>query len=164
MNENLAQMKLMGMQADTKNINWIEAVVNFTNNNVPAEVVTRLKELWETTKTIAGQVYEIGKILVMKIIEFILANPNMAIGAVIGVAIGSLTNMIPFIGTMLAPLAMAIGAFFGAVAGHRLDKLVKGEITSFKDSNIFADLISVSKEFWKLLSEVFQALKIHFTD
>ena len=162
MTENVAQMELMVLSNQNKGMKWLDAVVKLTNKDIPAEVVTRLQDLWETTKTISGQVYEVGKILVMKIIEFILANPKMAIGAVLGVAVGSLVNMIPWVGTMLAPLAMAIGAFFGAIAGHRLDKLAKGELTSYNDSSIFADLITIAKEFWKVIVEIFKALKTHF--
>lgn len=164
MNPTIAEAKLMALHANAVDMNWTDAVVNFTNNNVPVEVITRLKELWGTTKIIGEQVYEVGKILVMKIIEFILANPKMAIGAVIGAAVGSLTNAIPWIGSMLAPLSMAIGSFFGAVAGHRLDKIAKGELDSFNNSNIFADLITVAKEFWIVIVEIFKALKNHFQD
>jgi len=164
MNSNIAQMKLMALQADTKDISWVEAVVNFTNRGVPPEVVTRLKELWETTKSIGKQVYEVGKIIVMKIIQFITDNPNMAIGVLMGISIGSLINMIPWIGPILAPLAMVVGAFFGAVAGHRLDKIAKGEINDFKDGSVFADLITIAKASWKLIVDIFVALKEHFMD
>jgi hypothetical protein len=164
MNPNMAQIDLMVMQTEVKDKKWLDAVVEFTNKGVPPEVVMRLQELWEVTKTIGNQVYEVGKILVMKIIEFIMANPGMAIGVVLGVAVGSLTNMIPWIGTIMAPIAMAIGGFFGAVAGHRLDKLAKGEIKSYKDSSLFADLITTAKEFWRGLVEIFMALKEHFVD
>ena len=164
MNPTIAQAKLMALHADTADMNWTDAVVNFTNNNVPVEVITRLEELWGTTKIIGEQVYEIGKILVMKIIEFILANPKMAIGLVIGVAVGSLTNAIPWIGAIIAPLAMAIGGFFGAVTGHKLDKIAKGELDGFNNSNVFADLITLAKEFWMVIVEIFKALKEHFQD
>lgn len=163
MNSNMAQVKLMALHADTSKMSWTDAVVHFTNNGIPPEVVTRLKDLWEVTKTIGEQVYEIGKILVIKIIEFIMANPGMAIGAVLGAAVGSLTSMIPWIGVMIAPLATSIGAFFGAIAGHRLDKLAKGELNSYKDSSMFADLITIAKEFWKTIVEIFQALKEQLT-
>jgi hypothetical protein len=163
MNANTAQMKLMALQSNTKDTNWIDAVVEFTNRGIPPEVVTRLQELWDVTKIIGGQVYEVGKILVMKIIEFILLNPKMVVGAVIGVAIGSLTNFIPFIGPMLAPLAIAVGLFFGAVAGHRLDKIAKGEMSGFHDTGILADLITMAQEFWRGIVEIFTALKEHFT-
>ncbi len=163
MNATMAQMDLMVLQTETKGMKWLDAVVSLTNKGIPPEVVTRLQELWEVTKTIGEQVYEVGKILVMKIIEFIMANPQLAIGAVLGVAVGSLTSMIPWIGTMIAPVAMAIGGFFGAIAGHRLDKIAKGELSSYKDSSIFADLITIAKEFWKNLAEIFNALKEHFT-
>jgi len=162
MNANVASMELMVLQTETRGKEWLDAVVNFTNNGIPPEVVTRLQELWEVTKTIGEQVYEIGKILVLKIIDFIVANPGLAIGAVLGVAVGSLTSMIPWIGTIIGPLAMAISGFFGAIAGHRLDKMSKGELGSYKDSSLFADLITIAKEFWKNLVEIFNALKEHF--
>ncbi len=163
MNSNVAEIKLMALQADTKDITWVDAVVNFTNNGVPPEIITRLKELWETTKSIGEQVYEVGKIIVMKLIQFILDNRNMAIGLVLGIGVGSLINMIPWIGTILAPLAMAIGGFFGAIAGHRLDKIAKGDMNDLKDSDIFTDFITMAKEAWKLIVDIFSALKDHFS-
>jgi len=162
MNATLAQTDLMVLQAQTKGQQWLDAVVTFTNKGVPPEVITRLQELWEVTKTIGEQVFEIGKIIVIKLIDFIIANPSLAIGLALGAAIGSLTSMIPFIGPIIAPLATAIGAFFGAVAGHRLDKIAKGELDSFNSSNIFADAITIAKEFWKSIVEIFQALKEYF--
>lgn len=162
MNANVAQIDLMVLQTEVKGKTWLEAVVHFTNNGVPQEVIMRLESLWDVTKKIGEQVYEIGKILVMKIIEFIIANPGLAIGAVLGVAVGSLTSMIPWVGTIIAPVAMSIGGFFGAVAGHRLDKIAKGELSSYRDSSLFADLITIAQEFWKGLAEIFNALKEHF--
>ena len=164
MNPNMAQIDLMGLQSKVADITWLDAVVNFTNNNVPPEVITRLKELWEVTKVIGKQVYAIGKIIVMQLIDFMLQNSGMAIGAVLGAALGSLVNIIPAIGPILAPVAIAIGTFMGTVAGHRLDKLAKGELASYSDTDIFADLITIAKEFWKHFVEIFRTLKDHFEE
>lgn len=57
---------------------------------------------------------------------------------------------------------MAISGFFGVVTGHRLDKIAQGELNSYEDSDIFADLITMSKEFWKTIVEIFNALKEYF--
>jgi hypothetical protein len=162
MTQTIAQTKLMALHADAAQKEWTDAVVIFVNKNVPPEVVMRLKDLWDQTKKIGQQVYAIGKIIVMKIIDFIMRNPHALVGALIGVAVGSLFNMIPWIGPLIAPLAMAIGGAFGAIAGHRLDKLARGELDSYSDSELFADLITMAKEMWRGLSEIFSALKDYF--
>lgn len=162
MNENIAQMKLMTMTSEYKEASWVSTVVRFTNLDLPPEITMRLKELWSVTKKIGGHAYEIGKILVLKILDFILAHPGIAIGILLGVVIGSLINMIPFIGSFLAPLALAVGLFFGILNGHRIDKIANGEMSSLKDSNFFRDLITAGKEFWVLLAEILDALKQYF--
>jgi len=161
MNTDIAEMKLMVLESETKAMTWLDLVVILTNNGIPPEITMRLKEIWETTKNIGKQIFHIGKIIVTKIIEFVQANPNMAIGLVIGVAIGSLTSAIPWIGPILAPLTMVIGGFAGAISGHRLDKIAKGQMSEERGSDFFADLITMAKEFWRGIVEIFQALNEH---
>lgn len=162
MNVNTAQMDLMVSQVDIANKEWIDVVTILTNRGLPSEIVMRLEDLWHVTKIIGKQVYEIGKIIVMKIIDFVMKNPNMVIGAIIGMAVGSLANLIPIIGYLLAPLLMALGAAGFALAGHRLDKINKDEISSYQDSDLPTDMITMLKEMWKGLVEIFEALKEYF--
>ena len=102
-------LELSMINAEVKERDFTETIVELLNRNIPTEIVTRLKELWEATKTLAGEVIRIGKIIVHKIIDFVRANPNLTVGLALGAAVSSLVGMVPFIGASIQPLATAIG-------------------------------------------------------
>ncbi|MGI9213462.1 MAG: hypothetical protein ACR2HF_13400 [Methylococcaceae bacterium] len=151
-----AQLELMLLNGATHNLDWADIVTLLNNRGAKLELVTRMQELWEKTKIIAGEVVNVGRIIVMKLWEFIRANPNLVLGVAIGAALGALVNLIPFIGPWLAPIAMAIGATMGALAGHRLDKIEGGQTVS---GSMFEDIITLAKRFFQLLGDIFVALR-----
>jgi len=151
-----AKIELMMLNADTNNLDWTDMLTLLHSRGAPLELVTRMEELWDVTKVVAGKVVNIGRVILLQIWEFVKANPTMILGAVIGAAIGSLVNMIPFIGQFLAPIAMAIGTTIGALVGHRLDKVAAGEFVS---GSIFEDLITAAKRFFQFIVDIFLALK-----
>jgi outer membrane lipoprotein SlyB len=161
---NEAKLELALLNAKTYGIDRIDMITRFTNRGLAQEVVTRMDELWDKTKVIAGETIQIGKIIIIKIWEFIEANPNMAIGIAVGAAVGALAHMIPFIGSFLAPITMALGAVIGGVAGHRLDKMNKDQRVSYGLIGIAEDVVSIAKEFFRLFAEIFNALKEYFSD
>jgi len=105
----------------------------------------------DINKIIDKHSYAIGKIIVMKIIKLIKKNSNLVVGLIIGANVGSLINIIPLIGSLLAPLTIIIGAIYGMFKGHEVD---------IGDSNsvIFKILSTMAKEFWKLISKIFIVL------
>lgn len=151
-----ATFELFDLNSGTQDFEWVDIVTMLNNRGAKLELVTRMQDLWEKTKIIAGEVVNVGRILVIKIWEFIKANPNMLLGIAIGAAIGALVGLIPFIGAFLAPIAMAIGATMGALAGHRLDKIEGGETVT---SSMFEDIITLAKRFFQFLADIFMALK-----
>jgi hypothetical protein len=66
--------------------------------------------------------------------------------------------MIPFIGPFLAPVAVAIGL----LAGHRVDKKYAGEDLQYGKMAIAEDVVTMAKEFFRLLAAVFFGLKEYF--
>jgi hypothetical protein len=159
-----AKLEIALLNAEVAEVEKIDIITQFTNRGLPQEIITRIDYLWDHTKTIAGEVIHIGKIIVIKIWEFVEANPHMAIGVVVGAAVGSLINLIPFIGHLLAPIAMTIGAIYGGVIGHRIDKRKHGiEVTGGK-SSLFEDLISMAKVFFQFFAEILNALKEYFSN
>jgi len=154
-----ATVELTMLHADTTDFSFSEIAADLANRAIPLEVVTRMQGLWDKTKIIAGEVITTGRIIVIKIWEFIKANPNMAIGMVIGAAIGALVGLIPFIGAWLAPIAMAIGATVGGLTGGRMDDIASGIAVT---NTMFEDLISAAKKFYALLAEIFNALKDNY--
>lgn len=115
---------------------------------LPIEIVTRLDDLWEDTRTISGRVITVGKIIFCRIIEFIRTYPHAAIGALIGAAIGALMNGVPILGPMLAPLSTSLGAIIGAVGGAQLDT-GKGDLQS---------IIMVARDFFRMLIDIFNTI------
>ena len=140
---------------------------------IPPEVVTAMQTMLsktvDLTMGIAKQTYQIGKIIFLKIYEFIRKHPNLVLGIAMGAAVsaivGALVGIIPFIGAWLAPLASAITAWIaipvGAIAGHELDKWEQGQPLS---KDVMTSAIEIAKEFWNLIVEIFIALKEHFAE
>jgi len=151
--QNDGLLGLTMLNSKYKNKPFNDVLVEMANSNLSMEIITRLRELWDKTKNIAGEVIHIGKIIVSKILEFVKENQNMAIGIAIGVAIGMLVNMIPIIGSLLSPLATFIGVTAGAINGMRMDRN--------KKSNMEA-LIESAKIFFKLLADIINSVRIYW--
>jgi hypothetical protein len=82
-------------------------------------------------------------------------------GVALGAAVGALVNLIPFLGSLLAPLATAMGIVVGGLAGARLDRDLKVEKGSI---GIAQELIILAKKFFEFLAAIFIALKADFTN
>lgn len=156
MSVSTAQMEIIDLNIEAQNLDETEIFVWLDQMGVPLEVNTRLKDLWKTTKRIGDQVISFGKIIILKIVEFIKTNPHAAIGMLLGAAVGSLVALIPWIGPLLAPLTATIGAAYGFIQGVRLDN--PDAATSFEG------LILLAKEFFRQVAEIFMTLKAKFTD
>jgi hypothetical protein len=100
-----------------------------------------MKSLWEKTKQIGNEMIEVGKIIVMKIIEFLKANPKLAASLAIGAAVYLLSHAIPFIGSLLAPLLAVVATIYAF-----------GKVSSLDD------VINLAKEFFVLVVEIFNTV------
>lgn len=148
-----ANLKLALWNAEAELVKSSKLYIQLQELGLPEEVVTRLHQLLTYTKKVAGKVFSVGKIVLLKIIEFVKAHPflvvGFGIGAVVGSAIASLVISIPFIGQLLAPVAAMLGitiATVGAVVGHRLDKQFQ---------NVGEDIVEITQHFFALLADVF---------
>lgn len=140
------------LNAEVSQAEMDDVLVFGLNRGIPPEIMTRLESLWRVTKTIAGQVVAVGKIVVLKIFEFLKANPNLTIGIALGAAVGVLIAGIPLLGTLLAPLSTALSMAYGAAVGAAFDA---GGIPS--DPYIAAS--HLAKKFFELIQEIFMAVK-----
>ena len=129
-------------------------------SGLPSEVAIRLQNLVDTVKEVGSRTISIGKIILFKIIEFVRAHPNLAIGIAVGAAIALLASMVPFLGTYLAPIALLLGVSIGAIAGHRLDKVEQGQkiTTNANMVSLSQEVIEIVKAFFQLLIDVFNAV------
>ena len=126
---------------------------------VPPEVVIRLREFWNYTKRVGEKLISIGRIVTLKIIEFIEAHPHLAIGTALGAAVGVFIHQVPILGQVLAPVAVCIGAFVGATIGHGLDKNAKeNDRLPLSIGALINDAAEVAMLFFQLLITVLNAV------
>jgi hypothetical protein len=155
MNTAIAEIELLNLDLQVENFDRTDAFTWLLKTGVPLTVVTRLEELWTTTKELGGKIIKIGKIIIFKIIDFIKRNAKMALGIVLGAAVGALINMVPLIGPLLSPLSIAIMAFFGGTVGTSLDHPEAN--TPYQAAFVMAC------EFLSLLAEILKTLWNEFT-
>ena len=158
-----ANLKMALWQADAGLMSSSDLYVWLNDSGLPHEVTIRLHELANHTQKVGNKVVDIGKIILIKIIEFVKAHPNLVAGVGIGVTIGFAVNYlvssIPFIGVLLAPLATVLATTFGivvfGVAGHRLDKRAQGKEINNGLMGFAEDIVEVLKAFFQLIIDVF---------
>lgn len=109
------------MNAEASSATFDDIAVEALNRGIPPELVTRLKELWDKAKVIAGEVVAIGKIIVRQIIEFLRQNPKLSVGMALGVAVGVLIGGIPWIGPIIQPMATLVASLYGAGVGAAME-------------------------------------------
>jgi ElaB/YqjD/DUF883 family membrane-anchored ribosome-binding protein len=155
-----ANFKLTLLDAEAESVLSSDLYLWLCENGLPSEVAIRLKDLIDVTAKVADRVINVGKIILIKIIEFVKAHPNLATGIAVGAAIGALVSMIPFLGVYLAPIATAIAVTIGAIAGYRLDKIEHGQTANKADDlvTIGQDVIEIAKVFFKLLIDIFNTI------
>ena len=145
------------MNGETKDYDFDTMVVDAINRGLPPEVITRLKELWEKTKVVAGEVISVGKIIVQQILEFIKSNPKLSIGMAIGAAVAVLISGIPVLGPLLAPIAAAVSiVYFGSV-GALMDK-------GKNPGSISEGAIELATKFFELLKSIFNAVMQYWSE
>ncbi len=144
------------MNAETSQKHFDDVVVMGITRGIPPEIITRLQSLWIVTKSIAGEIVEIGKIIVQKIFDFIKANPNLSLGLALGAAVGVLVAGIPLFGALLAPMSASISMLYGAGVGASVD-------SGNPSSDPFVLAIEIAKKFFVLLKEIFIAIKDYVT-
>lgn len=153
-----ANLKMALWQVDADSMTSSELYAWLVDSGLPHEVTIRLHELASYTKKSGNKVLAVGKIILIKIIEFIKAHPNLAMGVALGAAVGLLVNSLPFLGSILAPLATALGITIGAIAGHRLDKHLQGKEVSGGIIGVAEDIIEIAREFFQLLIDIFNTI------
>jgi hypothetical protein len=163
-----ANLKMALWQADADSMSSSELYVWLVDSGLPHEVTIRLHELISFTKRVGSKVIAVGKILLIKIIEFVKEHPNLVIGAGIGAAVGaavfSLITSVPILGQVLAPVAAALGIAItavGAIAGHRLDKRARGQQGSGGVIGLVEDIVEIAKAFFQLVIDVFNTAFRH---
>jgi len=151
-----ADLKMSLWQVEAEDTTSAEIYMWLRESGLPNEVTIRLHELLTFTRKVAGRVISVGKVILIKIIEFVKAHPflvtSAGIGAVVGVAITGMITSIPFVGPILAPVAIALGIVItmaGAVVGHNLDN---------RFPTVGKDIFEIAEDFFALFTDVFNTI------
>lgn len=154
-----ARLELALWQADADTVSSSDLYIRLTEMGLPPEVAIRLKALLEMVKPIGDKLISIGKIIVLKLMEFIEQHPNLATGIALGAAVSSLIASIPFLGQILAPIALPLGIAAGAIAGHRVDRADgKGINDDLGVMAIAQDVIEIARAFFSLFIDTLTAI------
>ena len=145
-------LELSILSAESAKVSFDQVLAEMLKEDVAPEVLTRMEQLWDTTKTIGGEVVQVGKLIVIKILEFVKSHPRFAIGVTIGAAIGALFALVPFIGPMLQPLAIAVGALIGGLTGTGIDFPVEAK-------SPMSAAIVIAREFFAFFAQILNAIR-----
>ena len=159
-----ARLELALWQADADMTRNSDLYIRLTEMGLPSEIAIRLKGLLEFVKPVGDKMISIGKIIALKLIEFIEQHPNLATGMALGAAVSSLIASIPFLGPILAPIALALGITVGAIAGHRMDKAQGGTMNDDLGLiHIAQDVIEIARAFFQLFIDTLMAVSAEFS-
>jgi uncharacterized membrane protein len=154
MNRPQAELELILLQAEADATSNADVYIWLRESGLPSEAAIRLTSLMEVTKQVGERVINIGKIVVVKLVEFARKHPNLAVGVAVGVVISLLVSSVPFLGPLLAPIALILGVAVGAIVGHKMDKAQ--EINVDPNLGIAQEIIEIAREFFRLLIETLQ--------
>ena len=152
-----AELELALMQAESDSMASSDLYIWLRECGLPPEISVRLKELVTITQRIGNRVVSIGKLIVMKLRDFILEHKGLAIGTVLGAAIASLVAAIPLLGSLLAPLGGLLGLAI-AVTGHQNDKHPTGGGGGVSLLDLPQNLIEIARAFFDLFIETLQII------
>ena len=150
-----AAFQLVLMDAEARSIPREDFYASLTNLALPQDVVDALHGLVDKTSSVAGRIIHVGKVVLMKIIEFVKSHPGLSAGIALGAAVACLIHWIPFLGPILGGVAIT----FGMVTGQMVDARRRGE--PMERPNLFTageKLIEVALEFFKLFIEIWNAV------
>lgn len=150
-----AELELALMQAESDSMASSDLYLWLRECGLSPEIAVRLKELVNVTQRIGNKVVSIGKLIVMKLRDFIMAHNGLAIGTVLGAAIASLVAAIPLLGSLLAPLGGLLGLAI-AVTGHQSDKHPTGDDGGVSLLDLPQNLIEIARAFFDLFIETLQ--------
>lgn len=147
-----ASMQLALLNSQTESLDKLDTFTKLVNLDIPQEIISRLEELWDKTKSVGGQIVHIGKLIANHLINFINENSHLSVGCALGVALSVLASSIPLIGALVGPILTLISTIYGALEGFRIDR-------SGKVSGLSQELIAMAKKFFELLINVFRTIK-----
>lgn len=157
-----AELELALMQAESDSMASSDLYIWLRECGLSPEIAVRLKELVNVTQRIGNKVVSIGKLIVMKLREFITAHKGLAVGSLMGAAIASLVAAIPLLGSILAPLGALLGLTI-AVSGHQSDKQPTNSWSGVSLLALPQSLMEIARTYLDLFIETLQVAMAELT-
>jgi len=148
-------MSLVEIEAATKGKSRRQLVEALMEAGVSKEVAYRLGEIWNYTKKVGSKVWKVGRILLVRIVEFVKQHAFAISGMALGAALSILVAHIPIIGPAIAPVVALIAIPVGALVGAKLD------VDARKNGGpleIMEELVRLAHDFFKILIDAFNAV------
>ncbi|MCP3792535.1 hypothetical protein ACVWY1_005088 [Pseudomonas sp. TE6288] len=155
-----AELELALMQAESDSMTSSDLYIWLRECGLPPEIAIRIKDLVNVTKRIGDKVVSIGKLIVMKLRDFITAHKGLVIGSLLGAAIASLVSALPLLGSLLAPLGTLLGLTF-VVTGYQQDKYEAGGAVRLLE--VPQNLIEIAQVYFEVFIETLQAVMTELT-
>ena len=150
MNKNEAIKALFEMDNSAKHEDWFKFSVWLHKAGIPLKLNLFFVDLWEKTQKIGGKLVSIGKIVCLKVVEFVKSHKYAVTGMAIGAALFALASQIPYIGWLIPPYSELFGVIVGGIKGAQLDHP--------QAQGIIQVLICLAEDFFKSLTNMFKAI------
>jgi len=158
MNEKLAEIELLSYSIKAESLDKSDTMVFLTKMGLPLDIATRLLSLWDKVAKVGEKIISIGKIILLKIIDFIKENQTMAIGMAIGGCLGFLLSGIPVLGPWLIPILAIVGGVIGLQKEQINTRDPKTDVQAI--FNLLGDSFEVIKKSLQLIVDIFKAVKM----
>ena len=114
--------------------------------------------MWDKVAKVGGKIISIGKIILLKIIDFIKENTTMAIGMALGGCLGFLLSGIHVLGPWLIPILAIVGGVIGLQKEEPNTRDPKTDVQAI--FNLLGDSLEVIKKSLQLIVDIFKAVKM----
>lgn len=141
-----AKLDLSYLNAEIEVDSFDNFVAYGIERGISRELLTRLRDLWDTTKQVGSELIQVGKIIVIKIFDFLKANPKLGSSLAIGGVVYLLTNSIPGIGPLLAPITGTLAALLAYAKQADLEQTIQ-----------------LARDFFQLLIDIFKAVELRWS-
>jgi uncharacterized membrane protein len=173
-----ARLKLAVLSKQAEARNSYEFHSEMKELGLPDEVIEILERILRVTSKVAGKVICIGKIIVIKLLEYVVKHPFQVAGLAAGLAstyalgialhgifawVSTLAEW-PIIGSLLSKLALIIAhlcktVFVPLMVILPVVGITVGEMADKKYPEISASFHKVSTDFFELLGQILNSIK-----
>lgn len=169
-----ARLKLAVLSKQAEARNSYEFHSEMKELGLPDEVIEILERILRVTSKVAGKVICIGKIIVIKLLEYVVKHPLQVAGLASTYALGIALHGIfawvstlaewPIIGSLLSKLALIIAhlcktVFVPLMVILPVAGITVGEIADKKYPEISESFHNVSTDFFELLGQILNSIK-----